>query len=104
MLLLGVTYKPDIADQRESPARPLARSCSTWAPNVRLPRPARAAWGVRGQPVPSFPDVSTGVDGFDLVLLALQHHSVVDFDAVVRHAKAVLDTRGRLIGSQVVHL
>ena len=25
VLLLGVTYKPDIADQRESPATPLAR-------------------------------------------------------------------------------
>src|SRR5690348_854080 len=45
VLLLGVTYKQDIADQRESPARPITtwsgsppppRSCST--PAVRFPR------------------------------------------------------------------
>ena len=32
VLLLGVTYKRDIADQRESPARPIAAGCSRAAP------------------------------------------------------------------------
>ena len=32
VLLLGVTYKKDIADQRESPARPIARKLRGAAP------------------------------------------------------------------------
>ena len=30
VLLLGVTYKPDVADLRESPARPLAQRLAAW--------------------------------------------------------------------------
>ena len=43
VLLLGVTYKADIADQRESPARPLASAAAPARRHRRLPRPARGA-------------------------------------------------------------
>ena len=40
--LLGVTYKPGIADQRESPAVPLAeRACSSSRCRLALLRPIR---------------------------------------------------------------
>ena len=41
VLLLGVTYKKDIADQRESPARPIARKLLQRGAVLTLPRPAR---------------------------------------------------------------
>ena len=42
VLLLGVTYKRDIADQRESPARPIARKLRARGAVVGLPRSVRA--------------------------------------------------------------
>ena len=41
ILLLGVTYKPDIADERESPATPLAKRLMSLGAKVSFPRPAR---------------------------------------------------------------
>ena len=41
VLLLGVTYKQDIADQRESPARPIARKLRGPRRRGGLPRPVR---------------------------------------------------------------
>jgi nucleotide sugar dehydrogenase len=39
VLLLGITYKPDIADQRESPAGPLAKQLAAKGGRHQLPRP-----------------------------------------------------------------
>ena len=47
VLLLGVTYKADIADQRESPARPVAAPAAQDGRRPELPRPARRGLGGR---------------------------------------------------------
>ena len=39
VLLLGVTYKPDVADLRESPARPLAQRLAAWGANITFHDP-----------------------------------------------------------------
>ena len=47
VLLLGVTYKANISDCRESPADPLAKRLLAWGADLVLPRPVRARCGAR---------------------------------------------------------
>ncbi len=48
VLLLGVTYKKDIADQRESPARPIARKLRARGADVAYHDPYVPSWQVDG--------------------------------------------------------
>jgi len=42
VLLVGVTYKPNISDRRQSPADPLARQLLSWGDGSLVSRPIRA--------------------------------------------------------------
>ncbi|MBO2455958.1 nucleotide sugar dehydrogenase, partial [Actinomadura barringtoniae] len=46
VLLLGVTYKADIADQRESPARPVARRLARLGAELSFHDPHVSTWHV----------------------------------------------------------
>ncbi len=100
VLLLGVTYKPDVADQRESPVR-------VGGPQAPLPwcradvsRSLCERVAVDGEPVRRAVDLDEEVARADLVIL-LQDHSVYDLDRISRTARLVLDTRGRIEGPHV---
>jgi UDP-N-acetyl-D-glucosamine dehydrogenase len=95
VLLVGVTYKRDIADQRESPVRPIARKLLARGAVLAYHDPYVDGWQVDGQPVRRVADLDTGLDGCDLVIL-LQDHSVCDLDRIGRGPAPVLDTRGRI--------
>jgi UDP-N-acetyl-D-glucosamine dehydrogenase len=93
VLLLGVTYKKDIADQRESPARPLARKLRGRGALVSYHDPHVPHWLVDGQPVPREDDLESALAAADLVVL-LQPHAGYDPDQLTRAARLLLDTRG----------
>jgi UDP-N-acetyl-D-glucosamine dehydrogenase len=93
VLLLGVTYKRDIADQRESPARPLARKLLARGAQVSYHDPYVPDWQVDGQLVPRAGDLETALAAADLVIL-LQAHSGYDPAGLVRASRLLLDTRG----------
>jgi nucleotide sugar dehydrogenase len=93
ILLLGVTYKPDIADQRESPAIPLARLLSGLGAKVSYHDPNVANWQVPGVDVERADDVDVAVAEADLVIL-VQKHSVYDAEKLSQLAKRFFDTRG----------
>ena len=95
ILLLGVTYKKDIADQRESPARPIARKLRARGADVRYHDPLVAEWLVDGEPLARAADLETAVRAADLVIL-LQAHSAYDPAAIAAQARLLLDTRGVL--------
>ena len=95
VLLLGVTYKKDIADQRESPAGPLARKLLGRGAVLTYHDPYVPQWRVGGTMVPRAGDLEADVPGADLVIL-LQDHSVYDLDALSQRARLILDTRGRI--------
>ncbi len=102
ILLLGLAYKRDTSDARESPALDVARLLLAAKADVRVADPH-----VISHPV----DVSvTRVDAdadelaaADLVVL-LTDHTCFDYDAVEAHAKSIFDTRHRLHGNHVEHL
>jgi UDP-N-acetyl-D-glucosamine dehydrogenase len=95
VLLLGVTYKKDIADQRESPARPIARKLRARGAAVAYHDPYVPSWQVDGQDVPRAADLPAAVAAADLVIL-LQAHQDYDLPGIAATARLLLDTRGAL--------
>jgi len=93
VLLLGVTYKQDIADERESPARPIARKLRGRGATVAYHDPYVPAWQVDGQDVPRASDLHAAVAAADLVIL-LQAHRDYGLEQIAATAPLLLDTRG----------
>jgi len=93
VLLLGVTYKKDIADQRESPARPIARKLRARGAAVAYHDPYVPAWQVDGQDVPRASGLQAAVAAADLVIV-LQAHRDYDLARIAASARLLLDTRG----------
>ncbi|SOC58096.1 nucleotide sugar dehydrogenase [Ornithinimicrobium cerasi] len=101
VLLLGVTYKPDIADQRESPAVPLARQLAAKGAVVRYHDPHVTDW--RSVPTAErVEDASTGVAEADLTIL-VQNHRDYDVDALAAGSRLFFDTRGKVTDGPGVH-
>ncbi|MES1248645.1 MAG: nucleotide sugar dehydrogenase [Actinomycetota bacterium] len=89
ILVLGVAYKPDIADMRESPAVKL----------IQLLKNAGADVAYHDPHVPSFDEhglqmsgVAYEPDAYDCVVIATDHHSI-DYDELVDRAALVVDLR-----------
>jgi UDP-N-acetyl-D-mannosaminuronate dehydrogenase len=101
VLLLGVTYKPDIADGRESPATPLARRLRTAGADVGYFDPLIEDWSADGVTVRRAPDLDEALISSDLVIL-LQPHRSFDLSHIAMRAPLVLDTRGVLTASATV--
>lgn len=101
VLLLGVTYKADIADERESPAVPVAQQLRDAGAKVSYHDPKVATWRPAGEPLESVPDLQQALRAADLVIL-LQVHSSYDLAAIAADAPLLLDTRGALADSEAV--
>ena len=102
ILLLGVTYKPDISDDRESPARPVAGRLRDLGAEVRFHDPYVPTWHVDGVHLERR-DLRRALPGADLVVI-LQAHSSYDLDLIERLSPLLLDTSGRLTGPRVERL
>jgi UDP-N-acetyl-D-glucosamine dehydrogenase len=99
VLLIGVTYKRDIADQRESPVRPIARRLRARGAILAYHDPFVAEWSIDGDAVPRVVDLGPELAGTDLVIV-LQDHRACDLDRVARDAPLILDTRGRIVSQR----
>ncbi|GII01665.1 nucleotide sugar dehydrogenase [Planobispora takensis] len=95
VLLLGVTYKPDIADERETPALPVARALMELGADLVFADPYVREWTVDGVSVPREENLAKAVAEADITLL-LQQHAAFDLTTVEDHGTLVLDTRGVL--------
>ena len=93
VLVLGVTYKPNIADQRESPAIHVARELRAAGARGGYHDPFVESWVVDDAEVPAVDDLDTALATADMSLL-LQNHDVFDVDDLARRARRMLDTRG----------
>jgi nucleotide sugar dehydrogenase len=100
VLLLGVTYKRDVADQRESPVRVIGRKLRARGALVTYHDPYVAEWPVDGEAVRRAEDLDAEVASSDLVIL-LQDHAAYDLGKISLQARLVLDTRGRITAPQV---
>lgn len=97
ILLLGVTYKPNISDLRETPALALYERLTQWGANVRYHDPYVPAW----RPAPRYGSLTSVENVYkeaaaaDIVIL-LQPHLEYDLEAVAAQSSLLLDTRGRV--------
>ncbi|THV32265.1 nucleotide sugar dehydrogenase [Glycomyces paridis] len=98
VLLLGVTYKPDIADQRESPSTPVGRKLVEAGAELAYHDPHVASWSVAGHEVERVADLATAKA--DLIVV-LTHHAEYTPEALPSGVP-VLDTRGALRGADDV--
>ncbi|MEO6822106.1 MAG: UDP binding domain-containing protein, partial [Candidatus Nanopelagicales bacterium] len=93
VLLLGVTYKRDIADQRESPAKPIAALLHELGADVRFHDPFVTTWTVGAQSYTRVTELEEAVASADASIL-LQAHTAYDLPALAMRARLFLDTRG----------
>jgi nucleotide sugar dehydrogenase len=100
VLLLGVTYKRDIADQRESPARPIARKLLQRGAALSYHDPFVDNWQVDGRDIPR---ADSPVTPADLTIL-LQAHTGYDLADIAAKSRLLFDTRGKISGESVYPL
>ena len=98
VLVLGLAYKKDIDDPRESPSFELIEILLKRGANVSYHDPhIPTAPKMRTWPdlpeMESIPLNNDTLAGADVVLISTEH-TAVDYDQVVKHAKLVVDTRG----------
>jgi UDP-N-acetyl-D-mannosaminuronate dehydrogenase len=103
VLLLGVTYKANIRDQRETPARPLAAHLSRMGADVRYFDPYAETFSFNGLELVSEDDLEIALANVDLAVLVQAHDEIVESGALSR-AVRILDTRGVLSGDNVERL
>lgn len=103
VLLLGVTYKPNIADQRESPAIPLAGLLRAKGAVVSFHDPHVTTWHAGGSTYDRVGDLESAVAAADAVVL-LQQHSEYDISRLGSLSQLMFDTRGVAQDARTVRL
>ncbi|MGH7543857.1 MAG: nucleotide sugar dehydrogenase [Gemmatimonadota bacterium] len=105
VLILGLAYKPNVSDDRESPSYHLmdrlvekGAEVAYHDPHVPVVHPSRehSAWA-RTRSVPW--DRET-ISGFDVVVIATHHHAV-DYGELAEWARCIVDTRNAMAGLDV---
>ncbi len=94
ILLLGVTYKPDVADLRESPALPIVRGLARRGSRVAFHDPYVDSIDVAGQVLQRVGDRDAAIEAADLVVLVQDHRDYRYIDALVAPGR-LLNTRGQ---------
>jgi UDP-N-acetyl-D-glucosamine dehydrogenase len=103
VLLLGLAYKKNSGDARESPARRVASLLLDMGAEVRAADPHVVEDAHVDRRVVRVTLTADQIAAADAVVL-LADHDAFDTDLVVQHARYVLDTRHRLTGPTVESL
>jgi nucleotide sugar dehydrogenase len=103
VLLLGVTYKPNIADLRESPSDDVAIELLAKGSEVWFHDPYVEEWRGAGVSMSRVADLEASLRECDLAVL-LQDHTAYDLSLLESAPCRVLDTRGKLRGDRVERL
>lgn len=96
VLLLGVAYKQDIDDYRESPALKVIEEFEKTGAQVEFYDPYIPSYKYKGTVHEGIAAISPKViESYDLVVVTAAHTNV-DYDMVAEHAKAVFDTKNAM--------
>ena len=103
ILVLGVAYKADINDMRESPAITVISRLKEKGAKIRYHDPYVEEYVQDGEKASSIPLTEDEVRAADAVIV-LSGHSNVDYDMVVKNASLVFDTRNIVDASAGEHV
>jgi nucleotide sugar dehydrogenase len=103
ILLVGVAYKPDVADLRESPALQVAALLAERGAIVSYADPFADRLEDHTVPMIHIVDPVEAAAACDVAVI-LTPHSAFDISAIVSAAPAVFDTRGVAVGDNVTRL
>ena len=95
VLVLGVAYKRDIDDIRESPALDIIRLLEGQGARVAYSDPHVPCFSENGNEYRSVPLTQQSVTAADCVMIVTDH-SDFDYSMVARHARLVVDTRNAI--------
>lgn len=93
VLLLGVSYKADIADQRHSPAIPVGNGLADKGACISYHDANVPTWVFNGEEYKSVDNLDQAVAEADIVIL-LQPHREYDVSEIASKAQLFFDTRG----------
>lgn len=94
VLLIGLAYKKDVSDTRDSPAFDVARLLGERGAVVDYHDPYVASAELNGRRRSSRPLTATRARQSDCVVI-LTNHSSVNYDLLLRHAPIIVDTRNQ---------
>jgi len=103
VLLLGLTYKPNISDQRESPSRDVAEGFVKMGADVVGHDPHVSRFDIAGGQLRLAADLDEALRECHVAVL-LQVHDAYDLDHIASLAPAVFDTRGKMHHANVERL
>ncbi len=92
VLVLGVAYKKDVDDVRESPALDIIELLRGKGADVRYHDPYIPALSHNGRDLRSEPDLAAALDAADCVVVVTDHSSY-DWAEIARRAACLVDTR-----------
>jgi len=99
VLVLGVAYKADIDDTRESPSIDIMETLRERGARIEYSDPYVPTLQFGGKRLRSLPLTPARLRRFDCVVIATAHKAF-PYAAVLRHSKAVVDTRNALRGKR----
>ncbi|HEY8599494.1 MAG TPA: UDP binding domain-containing protein, partial [Thermomicrobiales bacterium] len=97
VLLLGITYKPDVADLRESPPLEVLRLLRAKGADAAYHDPHVPALELEGARLASATLDDAALREADCVVIAT-HHRAYDWAWVAKYARVIVDTRNVLAG------
>jgi UDP-N-acetyl-D-glucosamine dehydrogenase len=93
VLLVGVSYKSNISDVRETPALKVAQTLFASGLEVEYHDPLVDEWVIDGSAIPRVSTIDESIESFDCVVL-LQNHNGICLEMLAEHSRLLFDTRG----------
>jgi UDP-N-acetyl-D-glucosamine dehydrogenase len=101
--ILGVTYKKDISDSRESPAIEVIKLLVGLGAEISYSDPFVPVLNIEGQKFTSMPLNSETLASPDLAII-ITDHTAFDYDQIVQNSSLVFDTRNATEGLKARNL
>ena len=95
ILVIGISYKPDIADSRESPALPVLQALGAAGAHLAYHDPMLPSLTIGDITLTSVPCDDKALRQADCVVI-LTLHSSLDPEHLIRHSRLIFDTRNAL--------
>ncbi|MFY4775102.1 nucleotide sugar dehydrogenase [Metabacillus sp. RGM 3146] len=95
VVVLGVAYKKDIDDVRESPVLNILEGLYSEGADVKVVDPFVSSFKCLGDKIETLPLTEGLLDEADLVLLTTDH-STYDYEMIAKHSKSLFDTRNAM--------